>query len=230
MVASSRTGQVWAEPADNCGNDGIIGAAVLYRLGWGDVEGSPAESLSVRTDDESHIKRRRASISRLVGDVEYVDPVTWAGIVVIEQAPGTVWLLMQFRCPEEGLPRVPDWLRQRQHASGGGIAPGHLELERDLIKGPLEDIRYIWSLDPAPCPFRVLSQLLRKTITVQVQGTRQSSYSMLITAVRVRGLEFDDTVLTDAQGSGNGLVVLACRQQFYDGDTERELRRRRGLG
>src|ERR1022692_3133830 len=104
MAAGSCTGQVGAEPADNCGNDGIIGAAVLYRLGWGDVEGSPAESLSVCTDDESHIKRCRACVSRLVGDVEYVDPVAWAGIVVIEQAPGTVWLLMQFRCPEEGLP------------------------------------------------------------------------------------------------------------------------------
>jgi hypothetical protein len=81
-----------------------MGTIVLYRLGRGDVEGSPAQGLSIRADDEAHIERCRASVIRLVGDVEYVDPVTWVGIVVIEQAPGAVWLLMKFWPSEEGLP------------------------------------------------------------------------------------------------------------------------------
>jgi len=53
MFARSRTGQVWAEPADDRGDDGIMGASVLHRLGRGDVEGGPAQSLSIRADDEA---------------------------------------------------------------------------------------------------------------------------------------------------------------------------------
>ena len=205
---SAYFGQVTPESAGDRICHRIVLASVCNGLGRSYFKCSSAEGSCVGTDHEVNPNWRWRSFgTRLSVYIKNIDPVARLRGLVVQKPPSTVCQLVDFWCAEERLPGVPYWLRQGQRTPDRGIPFGDLELEGNLVEGPLEYVGYIRPFDLPACPLGVLGQLRGETLWCRSKALVSAENCLSVTTVGVCSLQFDHTV---SSGSDCRSVKSGC--------------------